>query len=158
MRISIQRERPDQPEVAALLRELDAHLSALYPAESCHHLRVDELLAPGVAFFVLRSAGSAAGCAALRPGDTGDYLEVKRMFVRPAYRGRGYGRMLLDHLGDHARELGCRCLRLETGVYQQAAIGLYESAGFYRIAPFGEDTDDPLSLCYEWRLAESTTR
>lgn len=44
-------------------------------------------------------------------------------------------------------------LRLETGIWQHEAIGLYESLGFYRIPPIGPYTDDPLSLCYEKRLA-----
>jgi GNAT superfamily N-acetyltransferase len=71
------------------------------------------------------------------------------MYVRPQFRGLGYGKLLLDHLTDYAREHGMRLLRLETGIYQAAAIRLYEGLGFHCIPPFGPYTDDPLSLCYE---------
>ena len=53
--------------------------------------------------------------------------------------------MLLDHLADYAKTNGVAILRLETGIHQHAAIGLYERAGFRRIPPFGEYRDDPLS-------------
>lgn len=59
---------------------------------------------------------------------------------------------MLAHLEDHARAHGVPLLRLETGIHQREAIGLYEGWGFYRISPFGPYTDDPLSRCYEKRL------
>ncbi len=82
----------------------------------------------------------------------GTYGEIKRMYVPPAFRGSGFGRLLLEHLADHARSQGIRLLRLETGIHQREAIGLYERAGFRRIPPFGPYTNDPLSLCYEKQL------
>jgi ribosomal protein S18 acetylase RimI-like enzyme len=74
------------------------------------------------------------------------------MYVRPAFRGRGYGRLMLDHLANFARSRGVGLLRLETGIHQAAAIALYERAGFRRIPPFGPYTDDPVSRCYEMRI------
>ena len=56
------------------------------------------------------------------------------------------------HLTDHARDNGITLVRLETGIDQVQAIGLYESMGFRRCAPFGPYRDDPLSPCYELRL------
>jgi ribosomal protein S18 acetylase RimI-like enzyme len=73
--------------------------------------------------------------------------------VRPPFRGLGYGKVLLDHLADHARIAGIALLRLETGIHQLAAIRLYERWGFRRIGPFGDYVDDPLSLFYEKRIA-----
>jgi ribosomal protein S18 acetylase RimI-like enzyme len=61
--------------------------------------------------------------------------------------------LILDHLAGHARASGVALLRLETGIHQLAAIRLYEREGFCRIPPFGPYTSDPLSLCYEKRLA-----
>ena len=58
------------------------------------------------------------------------YGEIKRMFVRPAFRGTGLGRRVLEHLSAHARDRGVTLLRLETGIHQHAAIRLYERAGF----------------------------
>ena len=81
-----------------------------------------------------------------------DYGELKRMYVRPEFRGRKYGELLVDHLAEHARANGITLLRLETGIHQEAAIRLYERLGFRRIPPFGPYTDDPLSRCYEKSL------
>jgi GNAT superfamily N-acetyltransferase len=75
-----------------------------------------------------------------------------RMYVRPQFRGLGYGKLLLDHLTDHARAHGVGLLRLETGIHQTAAIHLYEGVGFQRIPPFGEYVEDPLSRFYEKRI------
>jgi len=80
---------------------------------------------------------------------TDDYGEVKRMYVRPTYRGRGLGKAILDHLADYARTQRLRVLRLETGIYQVEAIGLYERWGFQRRPPFGEYRVDPLSVYLE---------
>jgi ribosomal protein S18 acetylase RimI-like enzyme len=84
----------------------------------------------------------------------GEYGEIKRMYVRPRFRGRGLGRRILEHLAAHARASGITLLRLETGVDQVEAIGLYESMGFRRCPPFGPYRDDPLSPCYELQMGE----
>jgi len=147
----IRSERPDSPDAQALIEELETHLASLYPVESRHGLSVAKLLAENVAFFVTRYDGAPAGCGGIKlVGE--DYGEVKRMFVRPGYRGLGLGKLMLDHLVGYAREHGIGLVRLETGIHQQEAIALYERAGFRRIAPFGAYTDDPLSRCYEKRL------
>jgi putative acetyltransferase len=151
MSVAISPERPDSPDAVSLIGELDAHLEPLYPAASRHGLSVARLLAENVDFFLLRSDGVPAGCGGIRFVDD-DYGEIKRMFVRPAYRGRGFGGRILDRLAEHARSRGIALLRLETGIHQREAIGLYERMGFQRIPPFGPYTDDPLSLCLEKRL------
>jgi len=56
--------------------------------------------------------------------------EVKRMFIRPAYRGRGYGKDLMQMLVTRAEELGYSTLRLETADFMLAALKIYRSAGF----------------------------
>jgi ribosomal protein S18 acetylase RimI-like enzyme len=60
---------------------------------------------------------------------------------------------MLNHLAAHARQHGIVLLRLETGIYQSEAIGLYERFGFRRIGPFGSYQDDPLSAFYEICIA-----
>jgi GNAT superfamily N-acetyltransferase len=149
--VVICQERPDSPDAVDLILELEAHLEPLYPAVSRHGFSVDRLVAEQVDFFVLRLDGSAAACGGILLVD-GEYGEVKRMYVRPQHRGRGFGKRLLDHLAGHARSHGVTLLRLETGVHQLEAIALYEAMGFQAIPPFGPYTDDPLSLCYEKRL------
>ena len=138
-------------EAAELIAELDAHLEPLYAVESRHGFSVQKLIADGVAFFVIREDGVPAGCGAIKLFSN-EYGEIKRMYVRPDFRGRGFGKLMLDHLATHAKRHGIEVLRLETGIHQHAAIRLYEHAGFRRIPPFGDYWDDPVSLCYEKRI------
>jgi ribosomal protein S18 acetylase RimI-like enzyme len=81
------------------------------------------------------------------------YAELKRMYVRPRFRRLGLGTAMLDHLARHVRERGTYVLRLETGIHQHEAIGLYEGAGFQPIPPFGEYREDPLSVFLEKRIS-----
>jgi len=149
--INITPERPDAPDARALIEELDAVLEPLYPSESRHGFSVEKLIADEVEFFVARYDGVAASCGGIKFfGD--EYGEVKRMYVRPQFRGLGLAKALLEHLEHVARERGITLLRLETGIHQHAAIALYEQMGFRQIAPFGEYTDDPVSRCYEKRI------
>jgi ribosomal protein S18 acetylase RimI-like enzyme len=150
MAIVITRERPDSADGAALIAELEAHLAPLYPSESRHGYSVEKLIAQGVAFFVLRANDVPAGCGGIQL--FGEYGELKRMFVRPQFRGLGFGNLLIDHLAEHARANDVGLLRLETGIHQTAAIKLYERAGFQRVPPFGAYVDDPLSLYFERRV------
>src|SRR5215510_13668837 len=144
---------PDSVEAAALIAELDQHLGAHgYPQASQHGYSIEKLLREGVAFFVLRCGGVAAGCGGVELYGT-EYAELKRMYVRPAHRGLGIGRAILDYLSEYARRHGAALLRLETGIHQEAAIALYESFGFRRRAPFGEYREDPFSLYFEMKLA-----
>jgi putative acetyltransferase len=147
----INTETPDQPEVRAMLEKLDAYCAALYPAESNHLMDIASLTQGDVLFLVARDVGGrAVGCAALV--NRGGYGEVKRMYVDEAGRGRGTGRQLLEQLVMFARMSGLQVLRLETGIHQPEAIGLYERSGFVRIDPFGDYQPDPLSLFMEKTL------
>jgi putative acetyltransferase len=152
MPVTITAARPDSADATLLINELEDHLSARYPAESRHGLSVAQLLAQGVAFFILYADGAPAGCGGIKLfGD--EYGELKRMYVRPQFRGHGYARMLINHLEEHARAHGVNCVRLETGIYQTEAIGLYERAGYKSIGRFGDYPDDRNSLFYEKQIA-----
>jgi GNAT superfamily N-acetyltransferase len=151
MAANITREEPTAPDAAALIAELDAHLEPLYPRESRHGYSVQKLTAEAVAFFVIREDGIPAGCGGIKLFGS-DYGEIKRMYVRPQFRGFGLAKLLLVHLSDYAKQNGVRTLRLETGIHQASAIGLYEQMGFARIAAFGEYVNDPLSRYYEKRI------
>jgi GNAT superfamily N-acetyltransferase len=141
-------ERPDTADAILLIAELEAQLDPLYPRESRHGLSVGQLLAQDVAFFLLRANGEPAGCGGVKLFGS-DYGEVKRMYARPHYRGSGFAKRILERLADYARAHSIGLLRLETGIHQHEAIGLYERAGFTRIPPFGDYWEDPLSLFYE---------
>lgn len=148
----ITEERPDSPDAIALIEELENHLDPHYPKESRHGYNVDKLLREKVAFFVIRENGEAAGCGGVQLYGS-EYGELKRMYVRPQFRGIGLGKRMLEHLAAHALRSGVTLLRLETGIYQEEAIGLYEGLGFKRIPPFGEYKEDPLSIFFEKRIA-----
>jgi len=149
-------EDPRQPEVAALVADLDAHLDALYPPEENYLLDVNTLAAGDIRFFVARRDGAALGCGALRL-DAG-YGEVKRMYVRPEARGAGIGRRVLDRLEAEARALNLPVLRLETGVEQPEAIRLYAAAGFAERGPFGDYPPLERSVFMEKILVEEGVR
>ena len=149
--VSIAIETPDQPDIVALLRAADDWYATLYPAESNHLLDVSTLQQPDIAFFVARENGGALlGFGAV--ADRGDYAEIKRMYLAPTARGRKIGRRILEALEAHAAQHGQSCLRLETGIHQPEAIGLYRSAGYRDIGPFGSYRPDPFSLFMEKRL------
>jgi GNAT superfamily N-acetyltransferase len=152
MQITIVEEQPDSPDALKLLGELDEALWLHpYPPQSRHAFTVEKLLREGVAFFVARIGAEAAACGGLKIFGA-DYGEVKRMYVRPVCRGRGLGKAVLNHLAEYAQQQQVNVLRLETGIYQVEAIGLYESWGFKRRPPFGEYSVDPLSVYFEKRL------
>lgn len=148
--IELRIEDPDQPDIVALLRAADAWYATLYPADSNHLLDIATLQKPDIAFFVAREAGQLLGFGAV--ADRSDYAEIKRMYLAPAARGRKLGRRILDVLEAHGIGRGLRCFRLETGIHQPEAIGLYRSAGYRDIAPFGDYALDPLSLFMEKRI------
>ncbi len=150
--VVIAAERPDTADASLLIAELEAHLASIYPRESRHGLSVDQLIGEAVAFFVLRSNGAPASCGGVKLVGV-EYGELKRMYVRPDFRGHGFGKSMLNHLVDYARSHGVVLLRLETGIHQREAVGLYERMGFRRIPPFGTYREDPLSLCFEKQLA-----
>ena len=149
--ITLRVESPRQPDVVRLIEALDAYQGGLYPPASNHFLDLDALAGPSLRFFVARRDGWALGCGALRIDPAG-YGEVKRMFVSPEARGLKLGRRLLDRIEEEARREGLACLRLETGIHQPEALGLYRSAGYVERDAFGDYSPDPLSVFMEKRL------
>jgi len=144
-------ERPDTPDAQMLITELESHLAPYYPKTSRHGYSVEKLIQQGVAFFVTHHDGIPAGCGGIQFFGSA-YGEVKRMFVRPQFRGLGLARLMLNHLESHAREQDIHILRLETGIHQKEAIRLYEKMGYQDIPPFGEYIEDPLSRFFEKRI------
>jgi putative acetyltransferase len=151
MPITISPERPDTPDARALIAELQASLAPLYPKENQFGFSVEKLIRENVAFFVLRVDDAPAACAGIQIVGS-EYGEIKRMFVRPPYRGAGLGKRLLQHLEQYAAAQNIPLLRLETGTLQHAAIRLYEQYGFYRIPPFADYPETPLNIYYEKKV------
>lgn len=154
--LTVSREAADSPDARILVAELTADLATEgYPPESTHGYDVAALLARGVTFVVARLDGSPVGCGGIQlvhePGAEA-FGELKRMYVRPAHRGSGVSRAILQALVAHAEAEGVRLLRLETGVRQHAALAFYRREGFTEIPPFPPYRPDPESVFLERRL------
>lgn len=129
-------------EVRALFREYASQLDV----DLCFQ-QFDEELAtlpgeyapPRGALLLARVDGELAGCCALRPLDAADYpnaAEMKRLYVRSAFRGFGLGRQLAEATLDAARQAGYACVLLDTLDDMEAARALYEELGFEDIPPY----------------------
>ncbi len=119
--MQISKESPDQPDVIALIADLDAYQDTLYPAEARYALDLASLKKPNVIFMVARDGeGTAVGCGAVVINAC--VGELKRMYVRPQNRGQGAARSVLVALGASPLRAGCDELLLETGPYQPEAL------------------------------------
>jgi len=94
-----------------------------------------EYAAPGGALLLATVDRSSAGCVGVRPFADG-VCEMKRLYARPAFRGRGVGRRLAQDAIRVGRDLGYRAMRLDTVPWMWEAIGLYAALGFHAIAPY----------------------
>lgn len=151
MRISF--ESPNQADAIALIAELDAYQSALYPPESHHALDLTSVAEQGLRFVVARDdAGQAVGCGAVVLST--EYGELKRMYVRPGQRGLGLATKMLQTLEAEAIASSCSVLKLESGPYQPEALGLYARCGYQRCGPYGAYADDPLSVFMQKKLID----
>jgi putative acetyltransferase len=151
--LSVAPESFESADARRLIAALDAHLGEFYPPAQRFgpNLKREQLEDGRGTFLVARDGGRAVGCGAIRLLDPAT-AEIKRMFVEPDQRGRRIGWAVLDALEAAARRLGVRRLVLETGVYQEAAIALYRSAGFTEVACWGEYAASPTSVCFEKNL------
>ena len=143
---------PAEPSVRTLIDELDAYQLSLYPAESNHLLDIETLRQPQMRFFAAAVDGSvlAIGGCWLHA----DYAEIKWVYVSPQARGLGLARTLMDRIEAEALAAGMAVARLETGIRQPEAIGLYRKFGYVEREAFGGyPADDPNSVFMEKTLA-----
>jgi putative acetyltransferase len=103
---------------------------------------------PTGALLIAKDGDVACGCVAVRPME-GTICEMKRLFVRPDWRGRGLGRRLAEAILDQARSLGYGIMRLDTLEQLREAMCLYESMGFRRIPAY---YDNPLASVAYWEF------
>jgi putative acetyltransferase len=138
-------ETPDQPEVIALIAELDAYQDILYPAEARYALDLASLKKSNVVFAVARDSDNVAiGCGAVVVGEK--YGELKRMYVRPENRSQGVAQGILSLLERSAFQKGCANVLLETGPYQPEALAFYSKQGYMKTESFGDYQEHPLSV------------
>ena len=131
----------DLAEVAELFREYAEWLAI--EMSSCKiEKTISELPGqygpPDGCLLLARQDGRPAGCVALRRFDDGK-CEMKRLHVRPAYRGRGIGKALAVEIINEARRLGYRKMRLDSiADRMKEAVSLYRALGFRKIPPYGD--------------------
>lgn len=148
--VSIQPSDPTTPGAIRLIQQLDAYLNSIYPPESNHLMSVEALRQPYVQFLTVQMGKQIVGCGALV--NHGDYGEIKRFFVLPEFRGMQLGQQLLQALETRAMALNLPYLRLETGVSQPEALGLFAKLGYQQRGPFGQYEADAYSVFVEKSL------
>ena len=94
---------------------------------------------------------NAIGCGAIKAYDS-SAMEVKRMYTRPEYRGKGIASKILKALEKWAQELSFQKCMLETGIKQPEAIALYKKNGYTTFQNYGQYAGVPNSVCFEKRL------
>ena len=149
--------RSASPDSIALYDEMSAFVLRTYPEDEENGIvptTTEELARDGV-LVVARVDSVAAGSGALmahRPVDGQPALEVKRVLVRPDFRGRGIARLVMDKLEAIATERGAGKLVLMCGPRQPEALRLYEQCGYLQRSAYGKHQEHPLSIFFEKQL------
>jgi putative acetyltransferase len=139
-------ETPRTPEELQQARSLFQEYANSVGVDLCFQNFAEEIKGlpgeyaePYGALLVAKQGDELAGCCALRPLDSADYsnaAEMKRLYVRPAFRGIGTGRILAESILEAARVAGYSCVLLDTLDDMEAARALYEELGFADVPPF----------------------
>ncbi|AUH00090.1 GNAT family N-acetyltransferase [Pectobacteriaceae bacterium CE70] len=154
---TISEVKKDSLELKALISELDAFQLPRYPLESAHCIDLSAQDDDAICCLLVRNSdGAAIGCGALLFQD-GNAAEIKRVFIKPSCRGVKLGYKIISHLEKVAIVNGCKIVRLETGIYQQSAINLYQNCGYQFCDPFFPYTQDPLSV-YMYKCLDKSHR
>ena len=140
--MSSRQEPEDLPAVRSIFREYAAslHVDLCFQDFDAELASLPgEYATPRGSLLTALVDGALAGCCALRPLDSVDYpnaCEMKRLYVRPAFRGLGLGRQLVEATLDAARQAGYACVLLDTLSDMEAARALYEDLGFVEVPPY----------------------
>jgi putative acetyltransferase len=146
----VKQVNPAQSEVMSLIQQLDEYQESMYPAESNHLDPIDELSKSNVVFLATYIDSEVCGIGCVKMFD--DYGELKRLYVTGKYRGKGLAKALIKELESHLARNRIMVARLETGIHQHEAIGLYKTLGYSETGPFGDYAEDPLSVFMERKL------
>ena len=152
--LRIERVGYGHPDAMLLIEEVQAEYVLRYGGRD--ETPLDRLMfePPAGSFFVGYLDDQPVASAAWRRHDevavfgTRETAEVKRMYVAPRARARGFARRLLALLETTAAEAGAEAMILETGAAQPEAIALYESSGYVAIPSFGYYKDSPTNRCF----------
>lgn len=134
------------PDFRLLCQDLDREFEIRYP-DSRHNFEPYNKVGESAQVIVAYSGIIPVGCGCFRPTSTELEVEIKRMYVVPAYRGRGISRIVLTDLEQWARSEGYTNAKLETGIRQPEAIGLYSRLGYTTIPNYPPYEGVAESIC-----------
>jgi GNAT superfamily N-acetyltransferase len=148
------RARPyAHPDAAALVAALFAEQHAIYGHADPVAANHGEYAPPRGLFVVAYGlAEDPVGCGGYRPCESAGTVEVKKMYIRPGWRGLGAGRQILLALERHAAACGARRVVVETGVRNTAAIALYVNAGYRPMRPYISGRDPRINRAFSKNL------
>lgn len=150
--ITYQRSKYNDPNFMELVRQLDEDLKNRYKSYQEKFTALNKLDA-AVKVILAYDGSDAIACGAIRPMKEAHTIELKRMFVQAAYRGRGIGKQVLQMLEEWAAEESYTIIRLETGKNQPEAIALYQKYGYRDTEPYGEYKNIEEAICMEKTVA-----
>lgn len=143
--MKLKRTNSDDADFRQLVAELDAYLADVDGEEHAYYAQfngIDKIQNVVLAY----DDGTPVGCGAFKPY-TDTTVEIKRMFVRPDYRGKRIGSLILSELESWSRDLGFTETILETGHRQKAAVRLYQKSGYKVIPNYDQYADVEGSIC-----------
>jgi len=147
MSYKIKKASSASPEVKSLSDELHKDLEAIYGNGIIEDF-LDENERMLIFYVAYDEKVNAIACGALKHFDDST-AEIKRMYVRPKFRGRSLSKLILIQLEDYAKELNYQRLVLETGLKQPEAMNLYNKFGYKPLKCYGRHSTDPDSRCFE---------
>ncbi len=153
--LSITRTSPDDPTFRNLIAELDADLRSRYGLQQAQfdpHNKIPE----DAKVVVALDGETPVGCGCYKTLDDPSRVEIKRMYVRSAWRRSGVAQQILNGLEVWASEEGHGFARLETANKQPEAIALYQKSGYQLIDKYGPYVNMEESVCMEKALQELT--
>jgi GNAT superfamily N-acetyltransferase len=140
---------------SGIFDELDEDLKTRYPASWIPATDPHQYQGAGGCVVLATAGPEVIGCGAFRLFDD-ETVEIKRMFVRGAYRGRGIARRIVEALEHEARARGYIAAVLETGTRQPEAIALYITCGYEPIERYGDYAQYARSVCFRKNLTRPT--
>lgn len=145
--VSIKRSQYTDNDFVYLISKLDEELNSRHDNQRTVYDKFNKV--DSIQTVIIAYANAMhVGCGCFKQFDD-NIVEIKRMFVEKAYRGKGISKLILNELEKWAMELGYSKSILETGVKLPEAIGLYEKSGYTRINNYGQYKDLPNSICFE---------
>ena len=148
--LTLLRTNSSNTDFVALVKELDADLAIRDGADHAFYDQFNKIINIKHAIVAYENE-APVGCGAIKEFAPGT-MEVKRMYVPPALRGKGIASTVLAALEDWAKELNYQRCILETGKKQPEAIALYKKSGYSIIPNYGQYENVENSVCFEKKL------